>query len=124
MNRLFINFVSLSFLLALLIGSGQSAYAYDGDVDYSAPYMTLDPETGKLVTIDPTAESAPPPQHQAGQSTPMTVTANNPGANTSVEITEAQAFPPLAVVAIVIIALIAIGIATVRRKKGLSSSRP
>ena len=31
-------------------------YAYDGDVDYSAPYITVDPETGKLVTIDPKAQ--------------------------------------------------------------------
>jgi len=29
------------------------ALAYDGDVDYSAPYLTVDPETGKLVTVDP-----------------------------------------------------------------------
>ncbi|NIN35095.1 MAG: hypothetical protein GTO60_08430 [Gammaproteobacteria bacterium] len=35
--------------------------AYDGDVDYSAPYITVDPETGKLVTIDPKAQ--PQPQH-------------------------------------------------------------
>lgn len=46
--------------------------AYDGDVDYSAPYLTVDPETGKLVTIDPRAEEAQQQsqaQHQATGST-------------------------------------------------------
>ncbi|MGY8814383.1 MAG: hypothetical protein ACKVHQ_06655 [Gammaproteobacteria bacterium] len=31
--------------------------AYDGDVDFMAPYLTVDPETGKLVTIDPRAQT-------------------------------------------------------------------
>jgi hypothetical protein len=39
--------------------------AYDGDVDYSAPYITVDPETGKLVTIDPKAQQAQQQQHAA-----------------------------------------------------------
>lgn len=37
-----------------------NAYTYDGDVDYSAPYVTVDPETGKLVTIDPKAQTKTP----------------------------------------------------------------
>lgn len=27
--------------------------ASDGDVDYSAPYITVDPETGELITVNP-----------------------------------------------------------------------
>lgn len=42
------------FLIAVIAGvlSGKT-FAYDGDVDYMAPYLTVDPETGKLVTVDP-----------------------------------------------------------------------
>lgn len=29
------------------------AGASDGDVDYSAPYITVDPETGELITVNP-----------------------------------------------------------------------
>jgi hypothetical protein len=39
----------------LLAGMGVTgiAAAGDGDVDYSAPYITVDPETGQLVTRNP-----------------------------------------------------------------------
>lgn len=39
------------------------AFSYDGDVDYMAPYLTVDPETGKLITVDPRAEAKA--KHQA-----------------------------------------------------------
>ena len=42
------------FLIIVIAGilSGKTL-AYDNDVDYSAPYLTVDPETGLLVTVDP-----------------------------------------------------------------------
>jgi len=33
-------------------------FSYDGDIDYLAPYVTLDPESGKLVTVDPRKDAA------------------------------------------------------------------
>jgi hypothetical protein len=53
------NFFSFA-LLAMVACTGLisiGVHAYDGDVDYMAPYLTVDPETGKLVTIDPRAET-------------------------------------------------------------------
>jgi hypothetical protein len=38
--------------VAGLLSAGNT-FASDGDVDYSAPYITVDPETGKLVTVNP-----------------------------------------------------------------------
>ena len=49
-----ISFIYLTVLCTI------NTYAYDGDVDYSAPYVTIDPETGKLVTIDPKAQTKTP----------------------------------------------------------------
>ena len=62
-------------LLLLVVSIGilsVNTLAYDNDVDYMAPYVTVDPETGKLITVDPkkgtstefassTAEAAPAP---------------------------------------------------------------
>ena len=50
----------------------QAANAYDGDVDYNAPYLTVDPETGKLVTIDPKTQTTTP--HQQSADTAATTT--------------------------------------------------
>ena len=111
----------LSGLALLIITGGNYSFAYDGDVDFSAPYLTLDPETGKLVTIDPTAETAPAQPH-AAQSVPAST--SNSGDNAIAESTATQTFPVSALVAIVIIALITLGIAAVKHKKGLTSSPP
>lgn len=46
-------FLIASILLSLAPGFAGPAFAGDGDVDYSAPYITLDPETGELVTVNP-----------------------------------------------------------------------
>lgn len=34
------------------------AWSYDGDIDFLAPYVTLDPKSGTLVTIDPRKDQA------------------------------------------------------------------
>ncbi len=43
------------FKIAVLAGllSVTNVLASDGDVDYSAPYITVDPETGQLITVNP-----------------------------------------------------------------------
>jgi hypothetical protein len=46
-------FFTASGVLMLALGAAQSVSAGDGDVDYSAPYITVDPETGELVTVNP-----------------------------------------------------------------------
>lgn len=60
------------------------ARAYDGDIDYSAPYVTLDPKTGKLITVDPKQQQADgqaqPPHPNAP---PQDATASGPAPATS-----------------------------------------
>lgn len=52
-------------LFVISLGLSTTTSGYDGDVDYSAPYITVDPETGKLVTIDPKAQQQQQAQHEA-----------------------------------------------------------
>jgi hypothetical protein len=56
------------------------ALAYDGDVDFSAPYMTLDPETGKLITVDPKQQPGYQQNQQAAgqQHTPAAASSSTP----------------------------------------------
>ena len=42
--------LQIAVLLMLLSGV---ASATDGDVDYSSPYITVDPKTGQLITVNP-----------------------------------------------------------------------
>ncbi len=112
--------------------------AYDGDVDYSAPYITVDPETGKLVTIDPKAQ--PQPQHTVtdpnssqtasavnqtdnneqssqlmAQSTPgNTMNQSEGGQMSSVSIT-------FTIIVLVVLSLVAVIITTTRRKKPVTA---
>ena len=59
--------ISLLVVTAVLLTlAGGYAAAYDGDVDFSAPYLTVDPETGKLITVDPKAQPQQQTQHPAG----------------------------------------------------------
>ena len=62
------------FLIAVIAGvlSGKT-FAYDGDVDYMAPYLTVDPETGKLVTIDPRQGTVTEHPASAPEATPAPV---------------------------------------------------
>lgn len=52
--------LSVSFIAGLILfpglGSLNPVVAGDGDVDYSAPYITVDPETGQLITVNPGPE--------------------------------------------------------------------
>ncbi len=44
--------VAMQIALSIVLLPGQ-VMATDGDVDYSSPYITVDPETGQLVTKNP-----------------------------------------------------------------------
>ena len=55
------NKIALLYLMASLCTTLlplKLAHSYDGDVDFLAPYVTLDPESGKLVTVDPRKDQA------------------------------------------------------------------
>ncbi len=118
----------LSFaLIAMFAGTGlfsTGVFAYDGDVDFLAPYLTVDPETGKLVTIDPraqtktehetsadTAEQIPSTTVDAPTTQTAPVSAQTAQENTSMPATGQADSPPesnLPVIAVVIIGLLAI----------------
>jgi hypothetical protein len=53
------------------------AWSYDGDIDYLAPYVTLDQASGKLVTVDPRKDAA------AAAKLEQEHNASNPNATTS-----------------------------------------
>lgn len=55
MSRAAVHLVAKLFLLLFLFPALTPGIvlASDGDVDYSAPYITVDPETGELVTVNP-----------------------------------------------------------------------
>lgn len=74
MTRLFALSVTLTLAVACL-ALPAVATAGDGDVDYSAPYITVDPETGKLITVNPgptmKVHPAPSENGNAGDATIM-----------------------------------------------------
>jgi len=115
-------------LTASVLSTG-SVYSYDGDVDYSAPYVTLDPKTGKLVTIDPKQEQAAAQQAEASTSTPATDTADSGGSvasiSTAASTTPAPASTPTTAVFIAIAAIVIIGIfvAITRRKSAVTPDK-
>jgi len=125
-------------LTASVLSTG-SVYSYDGDVDYSAPYVTLDPKTGKLVTIDPKQEQAAAQQQQeqhpvatsadGSTSTPAADTANSGGSvasiSTAASTTPAPASNPTTAVFIAIAAIVIIGIfvAITRRKSAVTPDK-
>jgi hypothetical protein len=56
------------------------AVASDGDVNYVSPYITVDPETGKLITVNPGPELKVHKNNTAPANTPTaTTTASVPG---------------------------------------------
>ncbi|NNE38520.1 MAG: hypothetical protein HKN08_09465 [Gammaproteobacteria bacterium] len=58
-----------------------NVYAYDGDVDYTAPYVTIDPETGTLVTVDPKTQTKTP--HASSGNTESSVNASTENTTTT-----------------------------------------
>lgn len=104
--------------------------AYDGDVDYSAPYITVDPETGKLVTIDPKAQqSQQQQQHSAtdpnaaqndngtqdSQVMAQTTTGNTMGQSEQDQATSSVNTPMI--IGIVVLGLAAVVVISTRRNK-------
>lgn len=121
--------LSLAAILTAGLLSAGSVYGYDGDVDYSAPYVTLDPKTGKLVTIDPKKDQAAAQQTQhsataadTSASTATTNTTDTGGTaaaiSTQSDVTSAQPRTPDkgVFIAIAAIAIIGVFVAIIRRK--------
>ena len=125
-------------LTASVLSTG-SVYSYDGDVDYSAPYVTLDPKTGKLITVDPKKDPAAMQQAQqtqhpatvssdAATSTPAADTANSGGnvasISTEADATTAPARTPTTAVLIAIAAIVIIGLfVAISRRKSVIPDR-
>lgn len=111
------------------------ARAYDGDIDYSAPYVTLDPKTGKLITVDPKQQqadgqpqpphpSAPPQDATASQSsTPAADAASNTAAaaTPSVASTPTNSVGTNVIAAVTGLVVIAGIVAMLRRKPAVKS---
>ena len=127
----------LAGVLTASVLSAGSVYSYDGDVDYSAPYVTLDPKTGKLITVDPKKDPAAMQQAQhpaaassdAATSTQAADTVNSGGSVASIS-TEASTTPvpartPSTAVFIAIAAIVIIGIfvAITRRKSAVTMDK-
>jgi len=126
-------------LTASVLSTG-SVYSYDGDVDYSAPYVTLDPKTGKLITVDPKKDPAAMQQAQQTQHPPATVSSDaatstpaadtaNSGGNvasisTEADATTAPARTPTTAVLIAIAAIVIIGLfVAISRRKSVIPNR-
>ncbi len=77
------NRISKFFSVCITCMIAFNTYGYDGDVDYTAPYVTIDPETGTLVTVDPKTQTKTP--HTSSM---------DKGANTS-NTTNAQTTPSI-----------------------------
>jgi len=71
------------FEIAVLAGllTVSNALASDGDVDYSAPYITVDPETGQLITVNPGPQLKVHPPVSSDPT--IDVAANSPDAQSS-----------------------------------------
>jgi uncharacterized protein YxeA len=79
--------------LFLMVFITTHVHAYDGDVDYSAPYVTIDPETGKLVTIDPKAQTKTPhatPGNQGATASSSSDNTTNPSQTTATSQIQTQ----------------------------------
>ncbi len=120
--------VTASMLLA------RTGHSYDGDVDYSAPYVTLDPETGKLVTVDPKQEqaaAAQQTQHPAGQMDTSASTEAANGITSAIQTdssqapsTEASSSTMAVFTAVIAIVLIGVFVTLARRKSGTDTDKP
>ena len=73
--------------------SASVVQGYDGDVDYSAPYVTLDPETGKLITVDPRQEQAAAAAAQQHAATATDSTASTPAIPANTDMVTTTAVP-------------------------------
>lgn len=122
-------FCLVSVLCAGLL-SVNIARSYDGDVDYSAPYVTLDPETGKLITVDPKQQPATAQQQHsstdpnAALSTSADTTAAADSTATASDTTAGQSNGSSGnsvIIAIAAIVAVAVVVAIARRKPGNTS---
>ena len=126
----------LAGVLTASVLSAGSVYSYDGDIDYSAPYVTLDPKTGKLITVDPKKDQAAAQQAQhpatspdTATSIPATNTTDSAGSAASIstrtDVTPAQTRTPDTGVFIAIAAIVIIGVfvAITRRKPAVTTDK-
>jgi len=120
--------------VVLIVGilSAGAALAADGDVVYSAPYISVDPETGKLVTINPGPQmkmhDAQVPGLDTAVNDPATVNtaiAGSPSVGSPDNIiTEAQGMPLSTIAGATLLAFIVAGLGVWKLKQKQSITTP
>lgn len=129
MNRYFKVFIFQIAVIAGLLSAGITL-ASDGDVNYSAPYITVDPETGKLITVNPGPKLKVHEPIAANETTPdltsatdAQTTVSGPTLDNNSE-QQTRSIPVITTLAVVI--LISAGLFVIRsrqrRKNALSDS--
>jgi len=112
----------LAVVLSAIMLWAVTAYGYDGDVDYAAPYITLDPETGKLVTVDPAKEQATVQPHSSMPAGPASEPDNNTMAaaisSTLPADMETQTAAAPVIIAIALMVTIGLVVTILRHKSG------
>ena len=99
--------------------------ASDGDVDYTAPYITVDPATGQLVTRNPGPHLKSHPQDMSAPAetktanTDVTAVANQPAADGSgkLSVPAKQLTGTVSIITIIVAGMIVGGVLLVRRKR-------
>lgn len=117
----------LMFVYQLVVIAGLFAaevvFAGDGDLNYSAPYITVDPETGQLVTKNPGPHlkmhsQDPSMQMQAGEpdTTATTVASQtSTGSTDDLSMPASQHISPVAIITLVAAGVMVFGVLTFRR---------
>jgi len=103
-------------VLVALIFSAGVVLAGDGDVDYSAPYITVDPETGQLVTINPGPKLKMHEQMAPTIDTRVAVADATPADATSTTISDAPSYT-LSIVVVATLFILIAGLAGWRSKQ-------
>lgn len=123
MGRVMIVFLLQTAILMAMLS--QPVRAGDGDVDYSAPYITVDPKTGQLVTRNPGPHLKNHSMDMSGPAaaeTPTNVAAvtpdNEPGIDTADQDAEGGSSPINAATLMIIVAgVFVFGTLAVKRMK-------
>ncbi len=125
MGRFIVVFVLQITINALLLSG--PVFASDGDVDYSTPYITVDPQTGQLVTKNPGPKLKSHPMDMsapAETTTPDTVAVtastsvsakNENQAVVSPEQGEKQTLGTMPMITVIVTGLLVFGAVMVRR---------
>jgi len=123
------DFINFSLKVAIItVISIAGVFASDGDVNYSAPYITVDPETGKLITVNPGPELKMHTNTPMPAATPATATvplpsglSDRPALRTGTGQNDGLVFK-ISVIAAIIIAILALAGWRIRQNQSKKQS--